>query len=160
MTTFFIKPKVLKPSILVLIVFTMCCSLSCKKNSSGVILSGEEKKLLGHWDLRQVIIEESGQPTITNNINSPINCFMEFKNGRSPIENPRSEIFSNTKAVNDNKDCSWLANAWKITNDDKLLLASLDTVYATILFTSVDSLALKRPYPGQIGKTITYCLKK
>ncbi len=144
----------------VLIVLTFGCIISCKKNSSGVTISSEEKQLLGHWDLRRVTIEEPGQPTITNNINSPTNCFMEFEKGRAPLEDSRSEIYSNTKAVQDNKDCSWLMNAWRINNDGKLLLASVDTVYATILFVSVDSLALKRPFPGPIGKTITYCLNK
>ncbi|MEO6962506.1 MAG: hypothetical protein ABIY90_11085, partial [Puia sp.] len=56
----------------------------------------------------------------------------------------------------DNKDCSWLANAWKIDNAGKLILASLDTVYADILIVDKDTLAFKAPSVDDPHILITY----
>jgi hypothetical protein len=141
-----------------LIILTFSCIVSCKKsNNSGVTLSDKEKKLLGKWSLQKQIIEQAGQPTIENDSFLPI-CYMAFEDYPAPLENKNSPIYSNTKTVEDNKDCSWLLNAWKIDNNDKLLLASLDTLYADILFLSTDSLALKVPFDNHV--IITYTLSK
>jgi hypothetical protein len=82
---------------------------------------------------------------------------MEFQDKPAPLENENSPVFSKTKSVEDNKNCTWLLNAWKIGSDGKLLLASLDTLYADILFLSPDSLALKAT---NHNITITYILRK
>jgi len=140
------------------ILFILC--FSCKKDNAGVSLSNDEKKLLGHWVLRKQTIEEPGQPTVTNNITLPLLCFMKFEDYAPPFTN-NSPIFSNTKSVQDHKDCSWLLNAWKIGNDGKLLLASfIDTVYAEILYVSPDSLILRAPSSNNHSILITYELYK
>ncbi|MBK8711575.1 MAG: hypothetical protein IPL97_06875 [Niastella sp.] len=138
----------------------ICCLLSCKKNNTGITLSNEEKKLQGHWELKKQIIEEPGQLPIINYINSPINCFMEFNDSRAPLEDPGSPIFSNAKSVQDYKDCTTLMNGWKIGSDGKLLLASLDTLYADILYVTTDSLAIKVPSHNNHNIIITYGLTK
>ena len=130
-----------------------------KNNNPGVTLSAEERRLLGSWDLEKQIIEEPGKPTIESD-NFGQSCFMEFKDQPSPIIDESSPIYSNTKWVEDNKDCSWLANAWKITNNGQLLLASLDTLYADILFISTDSLAIKVPSSLDHSIIITYELTR
>jgi hypothetical protein len=116
---------------------------NCDNGDDDVLLNSTEKKLIGKWNSKKTIIIESGMPP-TEIIISPYNfCFMEFENRPAPLNNPSSTIYANTKFVQDNKDCSWLANAWKIENNGKLLLASLDTVHADILKLSKDSLVLK-----------------
>jgi len=59
------------------------------------------------------IIEEPGQPPTVNS-NFDFLCFMDFKDNPSFIQNQTSPIFSNTKLVQDSKDCGWLVSAWKI----------------------------------------------
>ena len=139
----------------------LCCFISCSKNnnSSGATLSNEEKKLLGWWNLEKQIIEEPGQPIIVLD-DFQSTCFMEFKDEAAPLLDDNSPIFSNTKSVEDNKDCTWLVNAWKIDNNGKLLLASLDTLYADILFISTDSLSIKVPSHNNHSIIITYGLTK
>ena len=142
------------------IIFTFCCIASCKKSiNSNVTMSDEEKKLLGRWSLQKRILEQAGQPIIEED-NFSIFCFMEFQDNPAPLENKNSPVFSNTKSVQDNKNCSWLLNAWKIGNDGKLLLASLDTLYADILFLTPDSFALKIPYHNNHNIMATYKLHK
>ncbi len=144
-----------------MLILIFCTQLSCKKNNSGrsLKLSNEEKKLLGHWDLKKQIIEEPGQPTVVNDYTNQSTCFMEFKDIASVQHDQSSPIYSNTKQVQDNKDCSWLLNAWKIDNNGKLLLASLDTIYADILYISTDSLVFKAPSSNDYNILITYQFK-
>src|SRR4051812_21432433 len=104
----------MKLSIWMLITLTFCCMGSCKKSgNSGVTVSDQEKKLLGRWNLEKQIIEQAGQPTIEND-SFWITCFMEFHEYASGLADDNSPIFSNTKLVEDNKDCNWQLNAWKI----------------------------------------------
>ncbi len=111
----------------VLFIFTVLISLSaCHKDNSSN-LSDAERKLLRFWNTKKIIIEQSGQPTVTQN---PVftNCGIEFKN--QPYYH-NSGIYQNTKLSDDRKDCASYANAWKIDSDGKLLLASpVDTIHA------------------------------
>jgi len=128
---------------ILLICFGFLLLANCNNDDNDVFLNSTEKKLIGKWNSKKTIIVEPGMPP-TEIVISPYNlCFMEFKNSPAPLNNPYSTLYANTKFVQDNKDCNWLANAWKIENNGKLLLASLDTVYADILKLSNDSLVFK-----------------
>lgn len=128
---------------ILVICFGFLLLTNCDKGDDDVSLNSTEKKLIGKWNSKKTIIIEPGMPP-TEILFSPYNfCFMEFKNRPAPLNSPSSTVYANTKFVQDNKDCNWLANAWKIENNGKLLLASLDTVYADILKLSKDSLVLK-----------------
>lgn len=128
---------------ILLICFGFLLLANCDNDDNDVFLNSTEKKLIGKWNSKKTIIVESGMPPAEIVI-FPYNlCFMEFKNSPAPLNNPYSTLYANTKFIQDNKDCNWLANAWKIENNGKLLLASLDTVYADILKLSNDSLVFK-----------------
>lgn len=129
-------------------------------------LNATERKLIGKWRSIKRVVVEPGMPPNEIISSLPAICFMEFINRPANLYNSSSPIFSNTKHVQDNKDCSWLANAWKIDNNGKLLLASLDTVYADILKISNDSLIFKMNVDNYYGPDnhyqaeITYYLKR
>ena len=151
---------------ILIICFGFLLLVNCDNDDNGVFLNSTEKKLIGKWNSKKTIVIEPGMPPREITF-SPYNfCFMEFENRPAPLNNPSSTLYANTKFVQDNKDCSWLANAWKIENNGKLLLASMDTVYADILKLSKDSLVFKidvdNYYPPDIHyqAEITYYLTR
>jgi hypothetical protein len=150
----------MKKLIGILLILGISFSFSCNKNSKSPGLSDQERKLLGNWMLKKQVIEEPGQVTLVNTFDARESCFMEFQEYPAPLIDNSSPIFSNTKSVQDHKDCSWLVNAWKIEPNGKLLLASLDTIYADLLFVSADSLAIRAISTNDHNILITYGLRK
>lgn len=141
-----------KFTFLMVIIFVV---ISCN-NDDSLSFNSTESKLLGKWRSGKVITIIPGQPAVEYIPDIYSYCFMEFTKRPAPLINPSSPVFSNTKFVQDNKDCNWLANAWKIEKDGKLLLASLDTVYADILKLSDDSLVLKIDFDNYYGPENTH----
>lgn len=132
--------------LLVLLLFS-----SCSKDDSSVNTSSLENRLIGEWHLKKTIVQELGQPESTFYPSTNFNCYMNFKKDNSHFLDQSSPVFSNTKLVEDHKDCTWQLNAWKINKDGKLLLASMDTVYADVLKLSNDSLILKMDIDNYYG---------
>lgn len=130
-------------------------TISCNHDDSPS-LNTTEGKLLGEWRSSKVITAIPGQPAVEFIPDMYSYCFMEFTKRPAPLINSSSPVYSNTKFVQDNKDCNWLANAWKIEKNGKLLLASLDTVYADILKLSEDSLVLKIDFDNYYGPENTH----
>ena len=129
---------------------------ACHKDKSSD-LSDSEKQLLKFWNTKKIIIEQSGQPTVTQDPLFPT-CGIEFKDQPYYIYN--SGIYTNAKVSNDNKTCASVANAWKIDSNGKLLLASpLDTIYADILIVGSDTLAFRTIDPDNPDLHITYQFK-
>lgn len=142
--------------------FAWGCS---KDDNPSVTVSQDEQKLLGKWDVHFRITQSPGLPPDTLMVNDPLRCFMEFIEGPSAIiaaspSVPVSSLYHNTKRVQDNKQCTWLMNAWKIMDNGQLLLMSLDTSFADILYLTPDSLIFRTESSVQPGTYIVYGLKK
>lgn len=142
--------------------FAWGCS---KDDNPSVTVSQDEQKLLGKWDVHFRITQSPGLPPDTLIVNDPLRCFMEFIEGPSAIIDaspsvPVSSLYHNTKRVQDNKQCTWLMNAWKIMDNGQLLLMSLDTSFADILYLTPDSLIFRTESSVQPGTHIVYGLKK
>ena len=84
---------------------------------------------------------------------------MKFQESASVLIDRRG-LYANTKWVQDNKNCTWLANAWRIENTGQLLLASLDTIHADILINTSDTLAFKATDRQNAAVHITYQFSK
>jgi len=133
---------------LVMVIYT-----SCHKHDTPT-LNDTESKLVGTWLTRKITVEQTGQPPMVMSGINDACYYIIFKNAPYPHSN--SGLYTNTKWAEDWKDCSKKLNAWKVDNNGKLLLASLDTLYADILILEKDTLAFKTTSPGNPDQHITY----
>ena len=140
-----------------------CTKSDMKKRYAS--LSPIEQQLATRWFLKKKIIEIPGQQPLTETGFDQLDCFIDLKGYKYMYADANSPLTSDTKEVQDNKNCSWLGGGWKVRSDNKLVLVApgLDTLIADILFIKPDSLAIKGNY-GYIhsdglwhADLITYC---
>lgn len=128
---------------------------SCKKERSSVDITAEERKLIGVWKLDRQTLEAPGQLPLQTDFDSP-DCFINFRELASPQADGVSPLLQNTKLVEDDKDCTPVINSWKIDGDGKLLLVSVDTVYAEILLLDETNLRFKAWQHYDTSRTIRF----
>jgi hypothetical protein len=126
---------------------------SCSKDDTPG-LNDTESRLVGKWQTKRITVEQTGQAPVVMDVSIDPCYFIDFKNMAYP--NLNSGLYANTKWAEDDKDCHKVLNAWKVGDDGRLLLASLDTLYADILILEKDTLAFRIVDPDIPGEVTTY----